>query len=426
MIRNLRWYIAGMLMLATTISYLDRQSLAIALPVLRHDLNLTSEQYSNIVAAFMIAYGVLLPISGRMLDWIGVKRGLLLSILWWSAASCGHAFARGATALASMRFLLGMGEAGNFPAGIKAISEWFPPKERAMATGIFNLGAGTGAVLAPPLVGYLLLRFGWQAAFLITSSIGFVWAAAWFILYDTPEKHSRLSPAELAHIRSGQEHCSIEDPRETRGAWSETFSRWEIWPVMAARVLTDPVWLFYIMWLPDYLNRARGFDLKAIALFAWIPFLAADAGSLIGGGISSWFVKRGWPTLKARKAAMCLCASLMPVSVLAVRAESPTMAIIFISVATFSGQSWGASFLTLPADLFPKRIVGSAYGVTAACGFLAGAAFTLYLGRVVDTIGYIPVFTCVGFMHLLGTAILVVAIRPVTQPATVALVPEQA
>jgi ACS family hexuronate transporter-like MFS transporter len=326
----------------------------------------------------------------------------------------------------SLRFLLGMGEAGNFPAGIKAISEWFPPKERATATGIFNFGAGTGAVLAPPMVGFLLLWYGWQAAFIITSSIGFVWAVAWFFLYDTPEKHPRLSPAELAHIRSGQEHYADDPTDRARGGWGETFSRWEIWPIMAARVLTDPVWLFYIMWLPDYLNRARGFDLTKIALFAWIPFLAADAGSLFGGSISSWFVRRGWPTLKARKAAMCLCASLMPVSLLAVRAESPITAIVFICIATFSGQSWGASFLTLPADLFPKRIVGSAYGLTAACGFLAGAASTLYLGRVVDTVGYIPVFTLVGFMHLVGTAILVVAIRPARQPVAVALVPERA
>jgi ACS family hexuronate transporter-like MFS transporter len=191
---------------------------------------------------------------------------------------------------------------------------------------------------------------------------------------------------------------------------------------MLARALTDPVWLFYLMWLPDYFNRARGFDLRAIALFAWIPFLAADAGSLVGGGISSWFIGRGWPTLRARKAAMCLCALLMPVTILAVRAESAAVAILLISIATFSAQSWGASFLTLPADLFPKRIVGSAYGLTAGCGFLAGAAFTLYLGRVVDVIGYVPVFTLVGFMPLVGTAIVVVGIRSEPQPAPVVLV----
>ncbi len=419
---NLRWYIAGMLMLATTINYLDRQSLSIALPVLRQDLGLTSEQYSNIVAAFMIAYGLMLPISGRLLDRIGVRRGFLAAILWWSAANCAHALARGATALAGLRFLLGMGEAANFPASVKAVSEWFPPKERAMATGIFNLGAGTGAVLAPPLVGWLVLKFGWQAAFLVTGIIGFVWAVGWLWLYHPPERHPLLGREELEHISGGEplldESSSGREPRE---GWIEVVSRREVWPLIVGRIMSDPVWLFYLMWLPDYLNRARGFDLGKIALFAWIPYLAADVGSLIGGAISSAFASLGWPALKARKAAMCLCAMLMPMAIPAVRADSPITAMVFISIATFGHQSWSASFITLPADLFPRRIVASAYGLTAMCGFLAGAAFTLYVGRIVDTIGYVPVFTMVGFMHLIGTAVLVVGLRSSPQPAPAAV-----
>jgi ACS family hexuronate transporter-like MFS transporter len=308
-----------------------------------------------------------------------------------------------------------------------------------MATGIFNLGAGTGAVLAPPLVGYLVLSFGWQAAFMVTGLLGFLWAAIWLVLYRSPEQHPLLSPEELTHIRDGEDDQNPSPaavqaagdrnpgrsddrldagPTPSRGVWKEALARPEIWPIIAARILSDPVWLFYLMWLPDYLNRVRGFNLKAIALFGWIPFLSADLGSLVGGGISSWFVKRGLPTLKARKVAMCLCASLMPAAIPAVLVRSPITAIVFISIATFGHQSWSASFITLPADLFPKRIVASVFGLTAMCGFLAGAGFTEYVGRVVDTIGYVPVFTIVGFMHLIATAILALSIKS-RRPATV-------
>jgi MFS transporter, ACS family, hexuronate transporter len=424
-IRNLRWYVAGMLMLATTISYLDRQSLAVALPALRTSIGLSSEQYSNILSAFMIAYGIMLPISGWIMDVIGVRRGFILAILWWSAASCAHAVARGAGSLMVFRFLLGMGEAGNFPGGVKAISEWFPAHERATATGIFNLGAGTGAVLAPPLVGWLVWRFGWQAAFLVTGCTGFLWVISWLILYQSPERNRFLSPAERDYIRDGRQETQGPSPGESRGSWKQTMSQREIWPLVAGRILSDPVWLFYLMWLPDYLNRVRGFNLKDLAMFAWIPYLAADLGSVFGGMLSSFLVRRGLPTLKARKLAMCMCASLMPVAIPAVLAQSWVSALLFISIATFGHQSWSASFITLPADLFPRRIVASAYGLTAMCGFFAGAAFMLCVGRVVDTVGYVPVFTMAGLMHLIGTAILVVSIRPASQRLQTAPVSER-
>lgn len=261
----MRWYIAGLLMLATTINYVDRQVLSVAQPVLRQKLGFTSFDYGNITTCFLVAYGAMLPIAGRIIDWLGTRWGFTIAIIWWSFANIGHAFAGGVRSFCVFRVLLGVGEAGNFPGSVKAISEWFPPKERTIATGIFNLGAGTGAVIAPPLVAWIILQWGWQAAFIVTGASGFIWAILWLVLYHQPEKHPRLSPEELAHIRSNP---LAEEPSTGRGAWRETLRRREVWPIMIARALSDPVWIFYILWLPDYLNRARGFDLKDIALFA--------------------------------------------------------------------------------------------------------------------------------------------------------------
>lgn len=409
-IAHLRWWIAGMLMLATTINYLDRQSLSVAQVVLEEKLGLTSDQYGTVVASFQVAYGVMLPLAGLLIDRLGVRIGFTLCIFWWSLASMAHAFARGVVSLSIFRFLLGMGEAGNFPGSVKTIAEWFPPKERATATGIFNLGAGAGAVLAPPVVGWIILRHGWEWAFLLTGAIGFVWMLGWLYLYREPGKHRHLSPEELNHIRSGQ---AAAEPAvvDRRGTWREALARRELYPLIVGRVLSDPVWLFYLFWLPHYFKHYRGFDLKAVAMFAWMPYLAADFGSLAGGALSSWFVRRGLPVLSARKAAMCVFAALMPLAIPAVFASSWPAAMFFISIATFGHQSWAASFITLPADLFPKRMVASAYGLSAMCGFLAGAIFTKFVGKMVGSTGYVPVFIAVGCMHVVATVVLVIWIR---------------
>ena len=410
MTKKLRWYIAGLLMLATTINYLDRQALSVAQPVLRETLGFSSFDYGNITSSFLLAYGLMLPIAGRMIDWLGTRWGFALAVTWWSLANIGHAFAGSVRSFCVFRVLLGIGEAGNFPGSVKAISEWFPPKERTVATGIFNLGAGTGAVIAPPLVGWIILRWGWQAAFVTTGSIGFVWVVLWLLLYHEPEKHPRLSSAELKHIQ--QEPIVEMEASSARGAWRETLSRREVWPLMIARALADPVWIFYFLWLPDYLHRARGFELKDIALFAWVPFLAADLGSLLGGLLSAFFVKRGFSVLNARLLAMAICASLMPMAIWAGLTVHWQIALACISIAAFGHQSWAASLITLPADLFPKRIVASAYGIPAMFGYFAGAVFNWNVGYWVDSIGYVPIFMAVAFMHLIATAVLFWGIRP--------------
>ncbi len=409
-IRNLRWYIAGLLMLATTVNYLDRQTLSVAAPVIREQFNLSNEDYGAITSAFLLAYGIMHPLSGRLIDWIGTRAGFALAVIWWSIANVAHAFAGGFRSLATMRFLLGIGEAGNFPAAIKSISEWFPAKERTVATGIMNIGAGAGAVIAPPLVGWLIWAHGWQAAFVVTGLSGFVWVVLWLMLYHHPDRHPNLSPEEGYLIRTGQVETEIEDGGG-RGVWQETLRRKELWGLMLARLISDPGWFFYLLWLPNYLSTARGFDLGRIAMFAWVPYLGADFGSLIGGFVSAFFVKRGFPILTARKMSMAIFAAMMPVAIPAVRAESPYVAILFITIATTAHQAWAASLLTLPADLFPKRAVASAYGFTGMCGMIGSAMFSPLVGRVVDRFGYVPVFTMVGFLHPVAILVILAFVR---------------
>ncbi len=423
MIKHLRWYIAGLLMLATTINYLDRQTLSVAYSVVIKDqLHINQSDYGKITSAFLLAYGVMHPVAGRIIDWIGIRLGFTLAVIWWSLANILHVFAIGPRSFSAARFVLGIGEAGNFPAAIKTVSEWFPARERAMATGILNVGAGAGAILAPPLVGAIIYftekyypGHGWQAAFTFTGSIGLLWVILWLWLYHPPEKHPRLYPEELLLIRSGQEIVAPPAPAD-KGAWATALSNPSILALMAARFISDPVWFFYLFWLPDYLQTSRGFNLKDIALFAWVPYLAADFGSLVGGALSSWFNRRGYSVLTSRKLAMCISAAAMPVAIPAVRADQWWLALIFISIATTAHQSWAASLLTLPADVCPKRAVASAYGFTGGMGILGAAIMQFKVGAFIQAVGYTPVFTMVGFMHPIAALIVVLFVRRWGQP----------
>lgn len=395
MFRNVRWLIAGMLMLVTTINYLDRSALSVAQTEIEERFHMTNTDYGWIGFAFLVAYGLMHPLMGRVIDWLTTRWGMALAVTWWSVASMCHALAGGVLSFAAMRSLLGIGEAGNFPGAAKAVSEWFPAKERAVATGLFNIGAGLGAAIAPPLIGFLIIMFGWQAAFLTTGIIGFAWVAAWLAFYRPPEKHRLLSKQELGYIQTGQS----QEADAGRGIWREALSRRDLWALAAARFLTDPVWLFFALWLPKYFKTARGFDIKEIALFVWIPFLAADLGSVAGGALSALFIRRGWSVIRSRKAAMCISAALMPMAIPAVFADNWAWALVFMSIPTFAHQSWAASILTLPADLFPKRMVASAYGLTGTLGILGAAAIQVVIGRVVDAGSYVPIFIAAGFMH---------------------------
>lgn len=419
-IKNLRWYIAGLLMLVTSINYLDRQSLAVAQTELEKRFHMTNTDYGTIGFAFLLAYGIMHPFMGRIIDALTTRRGMVFAVCFWSIANICHAFAGGVMSFAALRALLGVGEAGNFPGAAKAVAEWFPAKERALATGIFNMGAGLGAAVAPPVVGLLIIRFGWQAAFVATGLVGFVWVALWLALYHQPEKHPRLSAEELAYIRSGQVDDEAKSTQAGKGIWREALRRRELWALVVARLLSDPVWLFYTLWLPKYFKTARGFDIKQIALFVWIPFLAADLGSIVGGAMSAWFVKRGHDVIKARKMAMCISACLMPMAIPAVFVDNWMLAMLFVSIPTFGHQSWAASILTLPSDLFPKRMVASVYGMSGTLGILFGAVVMYVVGRVVDMGSYVPIFVAAAFMHPIAAIVVLTTIKSKNKTASVA------
>ncbi|MBI2842251.1 MAG: MFS transporter [Armatimonadetes bacterium] len=411
--KNVRWYIVTLLLLATTINYLDRQALSIAAPVLREIYNMSNRDYGTIVSAFLLSYAIMQPVAGRIIDWLGTRRGFSLAVIWWSIANMLHALAGSVFGFAAFRFLLGIGEAGNFPGAIKTVAEWFPSKEKTVATGIFNVGAGAGALIAPPLVAFIILKFGWQAAFLFTGAIGFLWVVLWLAFYHPPEKHPKLLPEELEYIRSGQE--TDEPEAQRKGVVKEVLSSRSLWSIMVARFISDPVWTFYVFWLPNYLKDVRDFSLVQIGLFAWIPFLAADVGSIAGGALAAFYMKKGLSVIASRKAAMCSAAILMPAAIFAVRADSAMVALLLVSVAAFGHQLWAASLLTLPADLFPKRAAASAYGFTGSAGQFGAMLIMWLVGFVIDRVGYVPVFTVAGFMHPIAAVIMLFGIKTTRQ-----------
>ena len=422
-IRHLRWGVAGLLVLATTISYLDRQALAVA--VTSKSLDMPDEAYSVVQAAFLLALALMQPVTGRLIDWLGARRGYALAVMFWSLANIAHAFATGVRSFATLRFLLGAGEAGNYPGAMKAITEWFPARERALATGIFNVGSGTGAIIAPPLVAGIILMYGWQAAFVFTGAIGLLWVVAWLLLYRDPLHHPMLTSAELDLITSGQETAP---PQLTCGTgvspglspagrqchtagWGEILRHKEIWAVMAAKFLTDPGWYFYLFWLPKYLKTVHGFDLQSIAMFAWMPYVCADVGSVLGGLVSTAFSRWGFSILGARKLALCLCAVVTLVAIPAGHTPDPSKAILFICIATFAHQCWSANLLVMPADLFPQRMVGSACGLAGMCGILGAGLFTPFVGFMLKHVGYATIFTIVGLLYPAAVVLFLLLVR---------------
>ncbi len=403
---RLRWLMAGLLFLATVINYIDRQTLAVIAGTLTRELGISNVQYANILTAFLVPYTCMYVVSGWLVDRWGTRVSLAVFMTWWSAANALHSLARGAWSLGALRFLLGTGESGNFMAAEKAISEWFPAKERAFANGLVNAAAATGAIVSPPLIAWITLRFGWRAAFVATGLLGFVWLAAWLTIYSVPQKHSRISPAELDYILVGRP----EEKSRERVRYRELLASRQTWGLLFARVLADPVWWFYLFWLPKYLQEVRGFTLLEVGLFAWMPYLSADLGSLAGGWLSGRLIRRGAPVLGARQRAMIPCALLMPVGILA--AYLPwTWMMAVICVVTFCHMAWKTNLMTMTNDVFPLRIVGSAAGVVGIGSGLAGAWSTAAVGRIVDAFSYDAVFWFMGFLHPLATLVVLATVQ---------------
>lgn len=409
-IKGLRWFIIGMIFLLTVINYVDRMTLSVLAPTIMEEFGMTNVAYSRVVTMFLLAYTISQTVSGKILDRVGTRLGFMLFVGIWTVSSMLHAAARSVFQLGAFRFMLGLGEAGNWPGAAKAVAEWFPVRERAFAMAIFNSGASIGAVVAPPLIVWVALTFGWRYAFFIGATLAAVVMVLWFIFFHPPAVHPRLSEAERAHILS--EQAAGGTGAATGRPWLSLFRHRQVWALIAARFFTDPIWWFLISWLPNYLKNERGFSLALIGLLAWIPFLAADVGNLAGGGASSLLIKRGWSVDRARKTVMLTSAFLIPIGVAAiVSTESDAVAIGAISLIAFAFQSWIVNVITLPSDCFPKEDVGSVAGIGGTAAGVASMLFTLLVGYLVDQFSYTPVYLIVGAMGPLGALSLLLIMR---------------
>lgn len=382
----------------TVINYIDRQTLSVLAPTIRETFGMSNSSYSRVVTMFLLGYTISQALSGKILDRIGTRLGFMLFVGIWTVASMLHATARSVAQLSAFRFILGIGEAGNWPGAAKAVAEWFPVRERAFGMAIFNSGASVGAVVAPPMIVYVALTYGWRKAFFIGAGLSALVMIAWFFFYHIPAEHPRLSDGERAHILSDQAPVDATTAASRR-PWLELFRHRQVWAVVTARFFSDPIWWFLISWLPNYLKSERGFSLALIGMLAWIPFLFADLGNLSGGAASSLLIRNGWPVDRARKSVLILSSVLVPLGVLTVvNASSDTMAIAGISLIAFGFQSWIVNIHTIPSDCFPRQDVGSVFGIGGTAAGIASMLFTLLVGYLVDTFSYRPVFLIVGLM----------------------------
>jgi len=436
-IGHFRWVICALLFFAATINYIDRQIIGILKPTLVKEFQWSDERiYAAIVFSFHLAYAIGLLLAGRVMDRIGIRRGFTLAVVLWSLAAVGHAFAdwlpwlklptlnldattgfsvvllSGAAAgFALARFALGLGEGGNFPACIKAVAEWFPRKERSLATGIFNSGTNVGALVTPLVVPIIVLHWGWQWAFIVTGLTGFVWVVGWLWLYRAPDQHPHVSAAELAHIRS--------DPVEQTApiAWASLLPHRQTWAFAIGKFMTDPIWWLYLFWIPDFLNRNHGLDLKSLGLPLVVIYLVADVGSIGGGWLSSALIKRGRSVNAARKSAMLLCALAVVPIVLAARTANLWVAVALVSLAAAAHQGWSANLFTLASDMFPKRAVGSVVGIGGTAGAIGGMLIALVVGEILQRTGsYVPIFIVAGSAYLAALAVIHL-LSPKLEPA---------
>lgn len=397
-----RWVICALLFFATTINYVDRQVFGFLAPDLQRSIGWNEAQYGWIVTAFAAAYAISLLIMGRVMDWLGTRKGLSLAIIIWSLAAMGHALARSAFGFGVARFALGLGEGGNFPAAIKTVAEWFPKKERALATGIFNAGSNLGPIIVPLTVPWIVIHYGWQGAFLATGALGFVWLLFWLPLYRRPEEHPRLSQRELAHIKSDPPEPTAKIP------WARLFPHKQTWAFAIGKFLTDPIWWFYLYWLAKFLDKNYGISLLQLSLPVIVVYVVADVGSIGGGWLSSNLIKRGWTINKARKTAMLICAlGVVPV-VFAPFTTSMWTAVGLISLAAAAHQGWSANIFTLTSDMFPRRAVGSVVGIGGMAGAIGGMLFSAATGYVLlwTSSNYVPVFIVCGSVYLIALLII--------------------
>ena len=431
-----RWMICALLFFAATVNYIDRQVLGILKPTLQKEFGWTEIDYGWIVFAFQTAYAIGLLFVGRLMDRFGTKKGFAYSITLWSIAAMLHAWAvpigvAGAailnwfgyistsTAFASVvgfmivRFLLGLGEAGNFPASIKTVAEWFPKKERALATGIFNSGTNVGALATPLVVPWIAYTYGWYEAFIITGIIGFIWLAFWLVIYRKPEDHPKLSAAELAYIQSDPVEPTVRIP------WKRLFPHRQTWAFAIGKFLTDPIWWVYLFWLPSFLQDRHGLDLKTFGPPIAAIYIIADVGSIGGGYISSKLIKMGWTINRSRKTAMLICALAVIPIVIASTTSSLWLAVVLIGIAAAAHQGWSANIFTLASDMFPKQAVGSVVGIGGMFGAIGGMVISPLVGYILQTTGsYVPIFIIAASAYLVALLIIHL-LAPNLEPANI-------
>lgn len=399
-IPKLRWILAAMLFFATAVNYADRQALAVVSDRIRAQFAMTEIDYSRILAGFFLAYAIMYAGSGYIVDRLGTKKSFSLFIGVWSLAAMLHAFATGVWSFGLARFMLGLGEPGNWPAATKAVSEWFAPRQRALGVGIFNAGSSIGSALSPPLISWLTIQYGWQFAFVSVGAAGFLWLAVWWAIYDTPHKNKWLSQKEYDEIKHEiPAEEALKHADRPKVDWSRVVRTRAAMGLCIARAFTDPVIYFVIFWLPAYLVKERHFDQKEIGQYSWVPFLFGGIAYMVGGYLSGMLMKRGWALPKARKRVMLLGTLCLPVAICAPFAPTAGLAIAAICFITFGHGFWTANLQTLPADIFPGHEVGTVAGFSGMGGAIGGMVANLGTGYVVSKFSYAPIFIVAGLMH---------------------------
>ena len=405
-----RWVICALIFFATTINYIDRQVLGILAPDLQNIIGWNEKEYGFIVTAFQAAYAASLLLTGWLIDRIGTRTGYSLSIIFWSIAAMGHALARSALGFGVWRGLLGFGEGGNFPTAIKTVAEWFPKKERAFATGLFNSGTNVGAIVAPLIVPWIAINWGWQWAFILTGALGFLWLLLWLPLYRRPEDHPRLSKQELAYIRSDPPEPSVRIP------WVRLFPHRQTWAFVLGKFMTDPIWWFYLFWLPKFLHTNYGLTLDRMGPPLVVIYLVSDAGSIAGGWLSSFLIRRGWSINAARKTTMLICALCVVPIMFAWKATDMWVAVGFIGLATAAHQAWSANIFTIASDMFPRQAVGSIVGLGGMGGAIGGMYMATAAGFLLHLTGSYHVLFIVAGSAYLAALLVVHSLAPRLKP----------
>jgi ACS family hexuronate transporter-like MFS transporter len=407
---RLRWQIAFLVSGAIAISYLDRQTVPVAIAAIQRDIPISNTQFSQLQAAFLIAYAAMYAGGGRLLDLLGTRRGFALIMVFWSLACAAHGIAASFAMLMVFRFLLGVGEGGGFPAATKAVAEWFPARERSLAMGVINAGTAVGAVVAPPAIAAIIALAGWRWVFLAVGVVGLVWTVWWLRDYFPAATHARLSKEERGEIEE-----VFASPQATAGAisWFRLFSFVQVWGLVLAKFMSDAAWYFYLFWLPKYLYDVRGFDTTQVGVYAWIPYAAAGIGCIAGGWFSGWLLGRGHSLNASRKIALGASAAVMPL-IIFVPQVPVEWAIVLFSIAFFGQQSWSTLVMIVPADIFPRSVVGSVAGLVGLGGALGGVVFNLVVGYLLDGgFGYPTVFGLVSTFHVAAFCVILVTIRRV-------------